>query len=193
MFAREATAAVIVIMLGVQVVNDNAFVNRRFKVHRPEWVVHFVNTFRLLEGWGMFAPEPPYEDGRVIVDGRTKGGRKLDPFTGKEPDFDPFTREGWGHEQFTCDYQNRIRFDWHVPNRQHLKDYLRNWHRYHANPEDELVAFDIWWVQDKSPKPGQVRGEPLPPQRLASYGYVKDSGAKPWLTPRRHSDPNGTP
>jgi predicted DCC family thiol-disulfide oxidoreductase YuxK len=182
-FAREGTAAIIVIMLGVQVVNDNAYVNRRFKVHRPEWVVHFVNTFRLLEGWGMFAPEPPYEDGRVIVDARTKDGRKLDPFTGKEPDFDPFTREGWGHGQFTCDYQNRIRFDWHIPNRQHLKDYLRNWHRYHGKPGDELVAFDVWWVQDKSPKPGQLRGVPLPPQRLTSYGYVKDSGAKPWLSP----------
>ena len=50
---------------------------------------------------------------------------------------------------------------------------------------DELVAFDVWWVQDKSPKPGQLRGQPLPPQRLTSYGYVKDSGAKPWLTPKQ--------
>ncbi|HEX6277746.1 MAG TPA: DCC1-like thiol-disulfide oxidoreductase family protein, partial [Polyangiaceae bacterium] len=87
-FVREGAAAIIVIMLGVQVVNDNAYINRRFKVKRPEWVVHFVNTFRLLEGWGMFAPEPPYEDGRMIVDGRTKDGRKLDPFTGEAPDFD---------------------------------------------------------------------------------------------------------
>ena len=189
-FTREGAAAIIVIMLGVQVVNDNAFINRRFKVHRPEWVVHFVNTFRLLEGWGMFAPEPPYEDGRMIVDARTKDGRKLDPFTGKEPDFDPFTREGWGQEQFTCDYQNRIRFDWHVPNRQHLKDYLRNWHRYHGKPGDELVAFDVWWISDKSPKPGEVRGQPMPPQRLTSYGYVKDSGAKPWLAPQ-HSNQGG--
>ena len=192
MFTREGLAAVMVIILGIQVVNDNAYINRRFKVRRPEWSTHIVNTFRLLEGWGMFAPEPPYEDGRVIIDGRTKDGRKIDPFTGKEPDFDPFTREGWGHDQFLCDYSNRIRFDWHIPNRSHLKDYLRNWHRYHGKPQDELVAFDVWWVQDKSPKPGQLRGEPLPPQRLTSYGYVKDSGAKPWLSPRK-SPPGGHP
>jgi predicted DCC family thiol-disulfide oxidoreductase YuxK len=182
-FAREGLAAFIVVVLGIQVANDNAYINQKFRIHRPWWETPIVNTFRLLEGWGMFAPEPPYEDGRVIIDGRTKDGRKLDPFTGKEPDFDPFTREGWGHEQFLCDYSNRIRFDWHIPNRQHLKDYLRNWHRYHGKPGDELVAFDVWWVQDKSPKPGQARGEPLPPQRLTSYGYVKDSGAKPWLAP----------
>jgi predicted DCC family thiol-disulfide oxidoreductase YuxK len=190
-FTREALAAVIVIMLGIQVVNDNAYINRRFRVKRPEWSTHIVNTFRLLEGWGMFAPEPPYEDGRVIIDGRTKDGRKIDPFTGKEPDFDPYTRVGWGHDQFLCDYSNRIRFDWHVPNRQHLRDYLRNWHRYHGKPEDELVAFDVWWVQDKSPKPGQLRGEPMPPQRLTSYGYVKDSGSRPWLTPQKHRKPDG--
>jgi predicted DCC family thiol-disulfide oxidoreductase YuxK len=193
MFTREALAAVMVIILGIQVVNDNAYINRRFKVRRPEWSTHIVNTFRLLEGWGMFAPEPPYEDGRVIIDGRTKDGRKIDPFTGKEPDFDPFTREGWGHDQFLCDYSNRIRFDWHVPNRQHLKDYLRNWHRYHGKPEDELVAFDVWWVQDKSPKPGQLKGQPLLPQRLTSYGYVKDSGAKPWLSPQKLPRPGGHP
>lgn len=193
MFTREALAAVIVIILGIQVVNDNAYINRRFKVRRPEWSTHIVNTFRLLEGWGMFAPEPPYEDGRVIIDGRTKDGRKLDPFTGKEPDFDPFTREGWGHDQFLCDYSNRIRFDWHIPNRQHLKDYLRNWHRYHGKPADELVAFDVWWVSDKSPKPGQLKGQPLPPQRLTSYGYVKDSGSKPWLAPQKLPRSGGNP
>jgi predicted DCC family thiol-disulfide oxidoreductase YuxK len=192
-FTREAVAAGMVIMLGIQVVNDNAYINRRFKVHRPEWSTHIVNTFRLLEGWGMFAPEPPYEDGRVIIDGRTKDGRKLDPFTGKEPDFDPFTREGWMHDQFLCDYSNRIRFDWHVPNRPHLVSYLRNWHRYHGRPQDELVAFDVWWVQDKSPKPGEERGEPLPPQRLTSYGYVKDSGSKPWLAAGRRPKANAHP
>ncbi len=180
---RESLAAALVVMLSVQVANDNQWLQRRIRVHRPEWIVSTVNTFRLLEGWGMFAPEPPYEDGHVVVDGRTKDGRKLDPFTGKEPDFDPYTPTGWGHQQFWCDYNNRIRFDWHVPNRQHLREYLRHWHEYKDRPKDELVAFDVWWVQDKSPPPGKKRGEPLPPQKLLSYGYVRDSGALPWLHP----------
>ncbi|HEY3500016.1 MAG TPA: DCC1-like thiol-disulfide oxidoreductase family protein [Polyangiaceae bacterium] len=181
---RESLAAAFVVMLAVQVANDNGWMNRRFKVHRPAWVVHTVNTFRLLEGWGMFAPEPPYDDGRVVVDGRTKDGRKLDPFTGKEPDFDPFPTHGWGHQQFWCDYNNRIRFEWHVPNRQHLKDYLRNIHKYDRKPEDELASFDVWWVHGKPPKPGQAAGEPGIPQKLVSFGVVSDSGARPWLTKR---------
>ena len=139
----------------------------------------------------MFAPEPPYDDGHVVVDGRTKDGRKLDPFTGKEPDFDPFPARGWMHQQFWCDYNNRIRFEWHVPNRQHLKDYLKNSHKYRGKPEDELVSFDIWWVNGKPPKPGEAAGEPGIPQKLASVGVVTDSGARPWLT--RKSPSKGKP
>jgi predicted DCC family thiol-disulfide oxidoreductase YuxK len=179
---RESLAAAFVVMLAVQVANDNGWMSRRFKVQRPAWVVHTVNTFRLLEGWGMFAPEPPYDDGTVVVDGRTKDGRKLDPFTGKEPDFNPFPPHGWGHQQFWCDYNNRIRFEGHVPNRQHLKDYLRNRHKYTGRPEDELVSFDVWWVNGKPPKPGEQAGEPGIPQKLVSHGIVKDSGARPWLS-----------
>jgi predicted DCC family thiol-disulfide oxidoreductase YuxK len=182
---RESIVAIALVMFTIQAGNDNSFVNRRMRVHRPDWVVRTVNTFRLLEGWGMFAPEPPYDDGHVVVDARTKDGRKLDPFTGKLPDFDPYTSTGWGHEQFWCDYNNRIRFDFHVPNRQHLKDYLRHWHEYYGTPNDELVAFDVWWVSDKSPKPGEKLGEPLAPQKLVSYGYVTESLATPWLDPQQ--------
>jgi predicted DCC family thiol-disulfide oxidoreductase YuxK len=178
---RECFAAGLVVLLAVQVANDNNWMQRRVRVHRPEWIVSTVNSFRLLEGWGMFAPEPPYDDGHVVVDARTKDGRKLDPFTGKEPNFDPYAPRGWGHQQFWCDYNNRIRFEWHVPNRQHLRDYLRRWHEFYGTPDDELVAFDVWWVHDKSPPPGQRKGEPQPPQKLVSYGHVTDSGARAWL------------
>lgn len=185
---RECFAAALFVMLSVQVANDNNWMQRRMRVHRPEWIVSTVNTFRLLEGWGMFAPEPPYDDGHVVVDARTKDGRKLDPFTGKEPDFDPYAPLGWGHQQFWCDFNNRIRFEWHVPNRQHFRDYLRRWHEFYGKPNDELVAFDVWWVSDKSPKPGQKKGEPQPPQKLVSYGYVRDSGSTPWMNPKARGD-----
>ena len=190
---RESIVAVALVMFVIQAANDNQFVNRRIRVHRPDWVVRTVNTFRLLEGWGMFAPEPPYDDGHLVVDARTKDGRKLDPFTGELPDFDPDTRTGWGHEQFWCDYNNRIRFDFHVPNRQHLKDYLRHWHEYVGRPKDELESFDIWWVSDKSPKPGEQRCEPQAPQKLATFGYVRDSLATPWLNPQPRAHQGDAP
>jgi len=144
---------------------------------------------RLLQGWSMFAPEPPYEDGRVVVDGRTSDGRRFDPFSGGTPSFEPDTPNGWGHSQFWCDYHNRIRFGDNAGHRQHLREYLLRQHEQSGHPEDKLVAFDVWWVQGRSPAPGAERGETLPPEKLLSYGKVTDSGAAPSLGPLRAESP----
>jgi hypothetical protein len=149
------------------------------------WMVEVVDRLRLLEGWGMFAPEPPYDDGHLVVDGRTMDGRKLDPFTGQAPNFDPHAPHGWGHEQFWCDYNNKLRFPWFAQHRQYFEDYLVRWHEFADRPADKLVAFEVWWVQDRSPKPGEERGQPLSPQKLLSHGTVKDSGAREWLQRRK--------
>jgi len=178
---KEVLVAFLFVACVLAMLHDNRFANQRIKVNRPEWTLKLMEYPRLLQGWGMFAPEPPYEDGRVIVDGRTKDGRKLDPLTGEEPDFNPDAPHGWGQEQFWCDYQNRIRYSGHAPNRQHLRDYLLNVHKFGGNPDDQLVAFDVWWVQDQSPMPGEMHGRPLKPLKLTSHGRVKDSGATEWL------------
>ncbi len=178
---KEVVVAFLAVACVLAMLHDNRFANQRIKVKRPEWTLKIMEYPRLLQGWGMFAPEPPYEDGRVIVDGRTKDGRKLDPLTGAQPDFNPDAPHGWGHEQFWCDYHNRIRYSGHAPNRQHLRDYLLNVHKFSGRPDDQLVAFDVWWVQDQSPMPGEMHGRPLKPLKLTSHGRVKDSGATPWL------------
>jgi predicted DCC family thiol-disulfide oxidoreductase YuxK len=180
-FFREVLLALVAAMLIAQLVSDNPWLHRRVSLARAPWMKHIVDRFRLLEGWGMFAPEPPYDDGHLVVDGRTQDGRKLDPFTGAAPEFNPEAPHGWGHEQFFCDYNNHLRFPFYAQHRNFLKDYLVHWHEYEDRPQDKLVAFEVWWVQDKSPKPGQTKGEPLPPQKLVGQGMVKDSGAREWL------------
>lgn len=180
-FVREAMVIVLAVTLASQLALENAWLRQRVKVHQPEWMADIVNYPRIFQGWSMFAPEPPYDDGHLVVDGRTIDGRKLDPFTGKPPDFDPFTPTGWGLDQLWCDYNNRIRFPGNAGARQFLRDYLVNLWRYAGRPKDRLVAFDVWWVQDDSPPPGQLRGKPGVPERLLSFGRVDDSGATPWL------------
>jgi hypothetical protein len=153
------------------------------KVHRSEWMIELIEYPRILQGWSMFAPEPPYEDGRVVVDGRTADGRKYDPFSDGPPNFDPDSAAGWDHSQFWCDYHNRIRFQGSANHRQHLREYLLHQHELSGEPRNQLVAFDVWWVQGRSPAPGAAKGEPLPPEKLLSYGSVADSSAAPWLGP----------
>ncbi len=180
--ARETLVLMLMVVLATEVAKANPFLNRRVQIRRPEWMTEIIGYTRMLEGWGMFAPEPPYDDGRLVVDGRTVDGRKLDPFTKEEPVFDPESPRGWGHDQLWCDYSNHIRWAHNQGRRQFLRGYLMNQHLYSGRPQDQLVAFDVWWIQDKSPKPGQQHGVTLAPEKLVSYGLVKDSGAKPWLS-----------
>jgi predicted DCC family thiol-disulfide oxidoreductase YuxK len=180
---REGLVALLMIVLGTEACVDNPWATKRIHVKRPEWMQTIVEIPRIFQGWGMFAPEPPYDDGHLVVDGRTEDGRKLDPFTGREPVLDPYSATGWGDDQLWCDYTNHLRWPANAPNRVHLRDYLEHWHEYVDRPKDKLASFDVWWVQTKSPQPGQIRGEPLPPEKLTSFGTVRDSLAKPWLVP----------
>lgn len=186
---RETLALMLMIVLSTEVAKANPYVSRRAQLKRPEWMTQFIGYTRMLEGWGMFAPEPPYEDGRLVVDGRTIDGRKLDPFTGGEPIFDPESPLGWGHDQLWCDYSNHIRWQHNQGRRQFLRNYLINQHLYSRRPQDQLTSFDVWWIRDKSPRPGHERGVPLPPEKLISHGVVRDSGAKPWLEAGRAGAP----
>jgi hypothetical protein len=174
-------ALMLMVVLATEVVKSNPFVSRRLQLKRPEWMTEVIGYTRMLEGWGMFAPEPPYDDGRLVVDGRTVDGRKFDPFTRDTPEFDPESPRGWGHDQLWCDYSNHIRWAHNQGRRQFLRSYLINRHLYVGKPSEQLVSFDVWWIQDKSPKPGDAHGVPLPPEKLVSYGAVRDSGGKAWL------------
>jgi predicted DCC family thiol-disulfide oxidoreductase YuxK len=178
---RETLVLMLMVVLATEVVKSNPFLSRHVRMQRPEWMTRIIGYTRMLEGWGMFAPEPPYDDGRLVVDGRTKDGRKLDPFTNDTPEFDPESPRGWGHDQLWCDYSNHIRWPNNQGRRQFLRAYLMNQHVYSRRPQDQLVSFDVWWIHDKSPRPGERHGKLLVPERLVSYGTVKDSGAKPWL------------
>jgi hypothetical protein len=180
---RDAAVALLGVAVVAAILDQNPFVSRHLHVTRAEWMIELVEYPRLLQGWSMFAPEPPYEDGRVVVDGRTADGRHFDPFADGVPNFDPYAPNGWGHSQFWCDYHNRIRFGDNAHHRQHLRDYLLRQHELSGHPENRLVAFDVWWVSDRSPPPGVAKGEPLPPEKLLSYGKVEDSGAAPRLGP----------
>lgn len=178
-FLRTVATLCVFVMVGIQVLHDNAF-SRRL-VHTPPPLPTFLaapmHTFRLYQGWRMFAPEPPYEDGRLVVDGRTVDGRQIDPLTGRPPDFTTDAPAGWGHDQYWCDFHLKMVLRDFSGYRRYLPDYLKGWHLRTGRDNDRLVAFDVWWVPDRSPPPGEHRTTPMPLQKVSSFGRVKDSGA----------------
>lgn len=172
-----------IVIAGIQIIVDNPWLRRHADIYlkkQPRWQQRIVDYPRAYQGWRMFAPEPPFDDGRVVIDARTADGRKVDPFTGQEPDFAAHAPNGWGHSQLWCDYHNRIRFGGHQGNRKHLRDWLMKYHQRTGNKNDRLVAWDVWWADDDSPWPEEGRlPYARPPKKLLSHGRVKDSLATP--------------
>jgi hypothetical protein len=179
-----------------QILVENAIVPQWAKPKRPDWVVQMVVYPRLFQGWSMFAPDPPREDGWMIVDGRTKDGRKLDPLTGKEPNFSmdlpggPDFSPQWGAFHMRI-FENRFRVYYNG-----MRDYLLRTHEISGRPQDQLVAFDAWYLSRRVADPGGQPGA-VQYRKLFGYGHITDSGSPvPEVAPQapgqRHR-PRSTP
>ena len=154
-----------------QTLNENKAVPQIFK-HTQPWLMQATIGYpRMYQGWGMFAPNPISDDGSVSIDAITMDGRHVDPFTGEAPDLDLTDARGLGLGQIRQDYWNRIRFDRNKVFRQGLKEYLLRWHEETGRAEDELVAFDVYWLRDQCPLPGQTH--PYKHEKIAILTYRK--------------------
>jgi hypothetical protein len=155
------------------------------KHQQPRIMQATIGYPRMYQGWGMFAPNPISDDGSITVDAYTIDGRRIDPFTGAVPDLDLTDARGLGLNQIWQDYFNRIRLDRNKVFRQGLREYLQRWHLETGRPEDELVAFDVYWVRDQCPPPGQDKPYNNEKIALLTYrkpGYRPPSG-KPAIPP----------
>ena len=188
---RAAGTVALLFLIAVctsQVLLENRAVPAWMKPTRPEWVTEMVVYGRMFQGWSMFAPDPPREDGWVVVDGRTADGRKLDPLTGRAPNFSLSLRYG---PDFTAQWEAfnmRIaekRFSVYYPG---FQDFLKNHHLLTEKPKDALVAFDVWYVGRYINPPGQGFSKNFY-RKLFSDGHVSDSGVSEADRPRNASNP----
>ena len=136
-----------------QTYNENKGIPPVIRFAQPQFVQATLTYPRLFQGWGMFAPNPIQEDGVLVVDGWTADGRRVDPYNGGTPDLDLTDDAGRGLSQLRQDYGNRIRLDHNQEYRTELRSYLIDVQAESGNPDDELVAFDLYWVRAKAPPP----------------------------------------
>lgn len=173
----EATVVLLILALGSQMLIENRAIPKALKIRQPEFFKAIVHYPRLFQGWSMFAPNPPMRDALVVVDARTVDGRRIDPLnlaaSGWEGEPWEEIPERLGHDQFWCDYHARVR------GRGALHGPLREWilrhHERTGDPNDRIVAFEAWLLEDDSPPPG-VR-EPLNRrrERFLSHGKIEDA------------------
>ena len=169
--ARETLVAYLATCAFFQMMNENKCFPPQLHPRMPPYMAAATGYPRMFQGWGMFAANPITDDGSMVVDAITIDGRHIDPFTGKEPLRDLLHARGLGLGQIRQDYWNRLRLERNKVYRPGLKDYLNRWHEVTGRPEDELVSFDVYWLRDQCPKPGEY--EPYRPEKIALITYRK--------------------
>ena len=174
--ARETFIAYLATCAFLQMMSENKCFPPQLKPKLPPYMAATVGYPRLFQGWGMFAANPITDDGSLSIDAITVDGRHVDPFTGEAPDLNLSDARGLGLEQIWQDYFNRIRLERNKTYREGLKDYLLRWHLETGRPEDELVAFDVYWLRDQCPRRGDI--EPFGHEKIALLTYRK-TGYKP--------------
>ncbi|MBM4374815.1 MAG: HTTM domain-containing protein [Deltaproteobacteria bacterium] len=178
---RETVLAFFLVCAVSALIHDNKSTAPVLK-HAQPWLLRAALGYpRIFQGWGMFAPNPVREDGVGAIDAYTIDGRRIDPLTGGEPDLDLSDARGLGLGQIEQDYWNRIRLDRNRVYHKPLGDYLRAWHERTGSPQDELVAFDVWWLRDRCPDPGNLT--PTDHERVCLMSWRKPGYRTPPGTP----------
>lgn len=145
---REATVAVFVVALTSQMIAENRKIPAFMKFTQPPLLASIAQYPRFFQGWSMFAPIPPNDDGKIVVDAITADGRHIDPLTGGGPvDFTlPGERQGMLMTQFWYELHDRLRRDANARYRDHFRDWVLNWHTIYRRPQDRIVSFKAHWV-----------------------------------------------
>jgi predicted DCC family thiol-disulfide oxidoreductase YuxK len=198
---REATLALFIVALGSQMLAENRKVPQQLCLawggekhclpwnlkRQPEPLAALAQYPRFFQGWSMFAPVPPMDDGKVVVDAVTIDGRHIDPLAGGLPvDFSlPPANQGMLMTQFWYEFHDRIRREANARYRQHFQDWLVNWNLITRRPaSDRIVEFEAYWVWRPTQLPFKRTREEVRKQKFMEW---KAPGGTP--TPRADSAP----
>lgn len=161
---REAVLVGMLVVESANVLGSNRAVPAPLRVNARPWLAAYKPYLRGFQGWSMFAPDAPRDDGTMVVDAVTVGGRHVDPFTGLPPNFEQI-RDGLApHSIALSDYFFAMRDRRQARYRTDLHRYLKNMPV--ASPQDRLRSAEFWWVSYVPPPRGQYTPGPLKKERL---------------------------
>ncbi|HEX2874266.1 MAG TPA: hypothetical protein VHP33_23590 [Polyangiaceae bacterium] len=161
---REALLVWMLVVETGSVLSSNRAIPKQLKVDPGPWIDGYKPYLRGFQGWSMFAPDAPREDGTMVVDAVTADGRHLDPFTGLAPDFEGVRSGLTPHSIALSDYFFAMKDSRNARYRTDLARYLRSLPR--AKPGDRLRSAEFWWVSYVPPPRGQYVAGPIKRQKL---------------------------
>ncbi|MBK7865381.1 MAG: HTTM domain-containing protein [Archangiaceae bacterium] len=151
-----APAAVLVAVIS-QLMMENWGVHPAIKLRtRPAFMTAIIEYLTIPQGWSMFAPEPPKEDGRLVIDATLSDGSHVDLLSGQPPDFEPWLHAPWGFDQHWGELHIRMR-NW----KQHwrnFRDYLvRTPQRDGWRADLGIRDFEVFYVSSDCPPRGSTQ------------------------------------
>lgn len=180
----EASIGLLIVAIATEALNDNTSVPQWLRVPQPAWAKAVIEYPRLLQGWRMFAPDPPFTDSMIYVAATTAAGERVDPYNivASRHDYPAgeTVPERMGQSQFFTMYSDRIAQPQYAAYRQAFSEWLLAYPRRTGQPSDCLTAFEVYAVVDRTPPPGDA-GRPTPLQRTRFMQYTAPPGACPKL------------
>jgi hypothetical protein len=170
--AGEVLAAGFLATVLTQVAVDNWAIPDRYRIkNRPELQRQIVEYLRVPQGWSMFSPDAPKEDGTIVIDAVLSDGSHIDPRKQREPDFEAAFHGPWFDDQQWCDWDLRMHFDGNRHLHPHFRDYIARLDRLPSWKQHATIRyFDVYWVNNAAPPPGSTRPYNITKHLLFSGG-----------------------
>jgi hypothetical protein len=179
-WAANGGVLVLIVAIASQILIDNADVPQVLRLPQPAWAKAVIEYPRLLQGWRMFAPEPPRFDTMLVVDATTADGSHVDPYNSvasrqpfPEGDVVP---ERMDQSQWFTMYSDRIADPGYAAYRTAFLEWLLAYPERTGRPADCLTSFDVYLITDQSPEPGShLPPKPFKRERFMQYTAPADS------------------
>lgn len=179
-WAANLAVAGLIVAIGSQILIDNADVPPAMRLTQPAWAKAVIEYPRLLQGWRMFAPEPPRYDTYLHVDATTADGTHVDPYNAVAsrqafPETDTVP-ERMGQSQWFTMYSDRIADPGYAAYRTAFLEWLLAYPERTGKPADCLTSFDVYLITDQSPDPGSgLAPKPFKREKFMQYTAPADS------------------
>jgi hypothetical protein len=179
----EGAILLVMVAVATEVVNDNTPVPKVLRIQQPDWCKAIIEYPRILQGWRMFAPEPPRGDSMMYVEATTAGGKKVDPYNEVASD-QPYPAGAvvpthMGQSQYFVMYSERLPNTGYAAYRPAFAEWLLDYPKRTGHPADCLLSYDVYFVTDHSPAFG-TGGKPTPGDKQRFMNWVA-----PWDSPCR--------
>jgi hypothetical protein len=154
---REGLVAVLLVCAVSQALVENT-TTTHFK---PDWQPRFMrataNYLQTFQGWAMYAPDPPLGDMNLYVDAITTDGRHVDPWNAAAS---PGNRRTGAQilphlRQDVMFFAYVLRVPWTSNYWTALQDWILRYPDRTKRPNDEIVSFEAFVIEQDSPPPGE--------------------------------------